>query len=122
MVLVDTSVWIEFLRKGNSLLEDLLEQGEASTHPLVLGELSIGNIQNRKKFLSLLRDLSQVQECSHEEVLNFIEAHRIHGKGIGYFDAHILASSVLSGIPLWTLDRSLAKLAGALASRWSKRR
>ena len=122
MVLVDTSVWIDFLQKGNSLLEDLLNQGEVSTHPLVLGELSIGNIQNRKKFLGLLGDLAQVQECSHEEVLGFIETRKIHGKGIGYFDAHILASSVLSDTPLWTLDKSLDKLAGALTSRWIESR
>lgn len=73
MVLVDTSVWIEFLQKGNSRLEALLEQGEVGIHVLILGELSIGNIQNRKQFLALLSDLPRAQECSHEEVLQFIE-------------------------------------------------
>jgi len=114
MVLVDTSVWIDFLRRGNSDLESLLDQGKVSLHPLVFGELSIGNIENRKKFLRLLSDLPQVQECSHGEVLGFVEAHQIFGKGIGYFDAHILASSVLADTPLWTLDKRLAGLAEAL--------
>jgi len=114
MVLVDTSVWIEFLRDGNDRLEILLEDGEVATHALIVGELAIGNIKGRDGFLSLLRELPQVAECSHEEVLSFIEANRIYGKGIGYFDAHILASAVLTATPLWTLDKNLAKLTKTL--------
>jgi len=118
MVLVDTSVWIEFLRKGNSRLEALLEEGEVWTHVLILGELSVGNIQGRKHFLSLLRDLPRTKECSHEEVFHFIENKNIQGKGIGYFDVHLLAASLLSTIPLWTLDKRLAKLSDSLNCCW----
>ena len=118
MVIVDTSVWIDFLRQGNNLLEDLLNEGEVSTHDLVIGELHVGNIAKRKQFLSLLNNLPKIGECSHEEVLYLIEKHKLHGKGIGYSDSQILCSSVVYDTPLWTLDKRLDKIAKAPTSRW----
>lgn len=118
MVLVDTSVWIEFLRRGNDKLKELLEIGEVVTHSLVVGELHVGNIARRSEFLCLLADLPKIGECTHEEVLYFIETHKLHGIGIGYFDVHILCSAVMHNTPLWTLDKRLAKEAEALTSRW----
>ena len=118
MVLVDTSVWIDFLRQGNQLLEDLLNDGEVATHPLVIGELHVGNIARRKEFLSLLDNLPKVGECSHEEALILIEKRKLYTKGIGYFDAQILCSSIVHEIPLWTLAKKLDKVAKALTSRW----
>ena len=118
MVLVDTSVWIDFLRQGNEQLGKLLEDGEVMTHALVIGELTVGNISKRKHFLSLIRDLPRIGECTHEEVMYFIEKQKLYGVGIGYFDAHILCSAVLHVTPLWTLDQRLAKQAEALTSRW----
>jgi len=118
MVLVDTSVWIDFLRQGNEALEKILNEGEVATHSLVIGELHVGNISKRKNFLALLEDLPKVGECSHEEVLFLIEKHKLYGKGIGYFDAHLLSSSIVNETPIWTLDKRLAKLADSLTSRW----
>jgi predicted nucleic acid-binding protein len=119
MVLVDTSVWIDFLRQGNERLKILLEDGEVATHPLVIGELHVGNISRRKQFLRLLEDLPRIEECSHSEVLYFIEERKLHGKGIGYFDAHILCSAIIYETPLWTLDKRLDNFARALTSQWS---
>jgi len=119
MILVDTSVWIEFLRKGNDQLSGLLKDGEVATHELVIGELRVGNISGRETFLSLLDELPRVDECSHEEAKYFIEKHKLFGRGIGYLDIHLLCSSVIWGAPLWTLDKRLAKEAEALTSRWT---
>ncbi|MBF0199646.1 MAG: PIN domain-containing protein [Planctomycetes bacterium] len=110
MVLVDTSVWIDFLREGSSKLEELLNEGGVSTHPLIIGELACGNIQDRKKFLSLLNDLPIIQESTHEEVLHFIEKHKSFGLGVGFFDLHILCSAIINNNSVWTLDRRLKKL------------
>jgi len=114
MILVDTSVWIDFLRRGNDQLRRHLEETEVLTHPLVIGELHVGNIENRKEFLSLIQNLPQVPESSHEEVRFFIEQQRLFGTGIGYADAHILSSAVMAKVPLWTLDKRLAHLAARL--------
>ena len=98
MFLVDTSVWIDFLRQGNQFLNDLLLDGEVFTHPLIYGELSVGNLSKRKQFLSMFSDLPSVPECSHEEVLFMIEKHELYGKGIGYIDAHLLCSTIIHDI------------------------
>jgi len=111
MILVDTSVWIDHLRSGNKLLANLLEENRVVTHPLVLGELSVGNISNRSAFLQLVRNLPVVSEASHEEVTVFIEKHRMWSKGVGYFDMHLLCSSLIDSIPLLTMDRRLSAIA-----------
>jgi len=117
MILVDTSVWIGFLREGDSLLSDLLNEGEVSTHPFVIGELRLGNISKRKNFLDLIESLPQCRQASNEEVTHLIESNKLYGKGIGYTDAHILASSIISKFPLWTLDKHLDVISKKLRSR-----
>lgn len=112
MILVDTSVWIDHLRSGNVALSAALEGGLVLTHPFVLGELACGNIANRSEVVALLRKLSVAPVATDEEVLAFIEMRSLMGRGIGYIDAHILASAALSGSArLWTLDRRLERLA-----------
>lgn len=111
MVLVDTSVWVTHFRFGNSRLKTLLKNGKVACHPFVVGELACGSLQNREEILSLLRMLPSATQAEHEEVLHFIESHRLMGLGLGYVDVHLLASSLLSGIPLWTEDQQLRKAA-----------
>jgi len=107
MVLVDTSVWVEHFRRGNIGLDVLLIEGQAVCHPFVVGELACGNLKNRFQILSLLSALPAALVAEHEEVMQFIETHHLMGKGLGYIDVHLLASAILTGIPLWTLDKRL---------------
>jgi predicted nucleic acid-binding protein len=109
-VLVDTSIWVSHLAKGNAELRALLERAEVLCHPLVIGELACGNMANRAEILSLLQELPQAQVAEHDEVLRFIEARR----GLGFIDAHLLASSVLTRAPLWTADRRLREAASEM--------
>ena len=111
MVLVDTSVWVAHLREGNTGLEALLSDGLAVCHPFIIGELACGNLKNRAAILSLLQTLPAAAQVEHEEVMLFIEKNRLMGKGLGYIDLHLLASAVLSNIPLWTLDKRLNGIA-----------
>ncbi len=115
MILVDTSVWIDHLRRGNHRLTALLDEAGAWTHPFVIGELACGNLKNRHELLMLLGNLPQVTVATDTEVLFYIEQHQLMGRGIGYIDTHLLAASALAGpIKLWTLDRRLATLADEL--------
>ena len=107
MVLVDTSVWVSHLRKGNPRLALLLNDGDVVCHPFIIGELSCGNLRNRFEILSLLHSLPIVGQAEHEEVLQFVENNDLMGRGLGYVDVHLLASAVLSGVSIWTLDRKL---------------
>lgn len=107
MVLVDTSVWVEHLRKGNIGLEPLLNEGHVLCHAFIIGELACGTLKNRSQILSLLNALPMSIHAEHDEVMRFIENHSLIGKGLGYIDVHLLASSILSGVKLWTFDQKL---------------
>lgn len=112
MVLVDTSVWIDHLRKGDAALRSALEAGQVLMHPFVLGELACGNLNNRADLLSLLRDLPPAPVATDAEVLGFIDRHRLMGRGIGYLDVHLLASATLAApARMWTRDKRLANVA-----------
>ncbi len=111
MVLVDTSVWISHLRDGDIRLATLLNDGQVTSHPFIIGELACGNLKNRSEILSLLQALPCAVQAEHHEILQFIENYKLMGKGLGYVDVHLLGSALLTGIPLWTLDKRLNKVA-----------
>jgi len=111
MVLVDTSIWVSHFRGGEARLKELLLKGRAVCHPFIVGELACGQLKNRKEILSLLEALPMAKIAEREEVLHFIEKHRLIGIGLGYVDVHLLASALLSGIPLWTKDKKLKEVA-----------
>jgi len=119
MILVDTSVWVDHLRRGKAGLEAPLSEGQVLCHPFIVGELACGKLKNRSEILALLRTLPAVRVADEEEVLLFIERHRLMGKGLGYIDAHLLTSSHLSHAPLWTVDKRLDHAAAVLGIRYS---
>ena len=111
MVLVDTSVWVSHLRKGSVGLEKLLNDAEVGCHPFIVGELACGNLKNRHEILTYLQSLPMTILAEDEEVLKFIETNHLMGKGLGYIDIHLIASAVLTDVPLWTFDKTLDKIA-----------
>jgi predicted nucleic acid-binding protein len=111
MVLVDTSVWVAHLRHGGVGLETLLTEGQVLCHPFIVGELACGNLRRRSEILTHLQALPQATPVKHEEVLQFIENHRLMGKGLRYMDLHLSASAILTLVSLWTLDKKLNDIA-----------
>ena len=114
MVLVDTSVWVDHFRRVNSALVELLEEGSVACHPLVIGELSCGNLHNRDEILGLLGALASAPVAEDDEALRFLEDEELHGCGVGWNDIHLLASARLMPCPLWTLDKALRPMAESL--------
>jgi len=114
MILADTSVWIEHLRKGSDQLAHYLNRGEVYCHSFIVGELACGNLRNRDEIIEMLNRLPSAQAAEHNEVLHLVTRHGLAGQGIGWIDAHLLASTLLAGCTLWTLDKALAKAARRL--------
>ena len=117
MVLADTSVWIRFLANKAPYadgLDDLLDRGEVSGHDLVYGELLIGDKGGRAKLLAAYSLMHQVAVVPHREVVTFVNARLLHGRGIGWIDVHLLASALVSDVRLWTADPRLAAVAREL--------
>jgi len=119
MILVDTSVWVRHFRMGDKRLEDLLQEGEVCCHPFVIGELACGNLKHRGTVLSLLQELPSTPLAENEEVLAFLESEKLFGRGLGWVDAHLLASAMLAESPIWTLDASLKRAAAQLKIDYS---
>jgi predicted nucleic acid-binding protein len=108
-VLVDTSVWIDHLRKANTPLVDLLRDNQVLIHSAVIGELACGNLPNRKELIASLLLLPRATEASFEETLRLIESSQLSGEGLGWVDVQLLAAAALSNARLLTRDKRLAR-------------
>ena len=112
MILVDTSVWVDHLRRGDAALVELLERSLVWCHPLVVGELACGLLRDRAKVLGALQKMPCAPVASHAEALVFLDRHALAGRGVGWVDVHLLASTALGGdARLWTCDKRLAAAA-----------
>jgi len=117
IVLVDTSVWIRFLSNRApyaARLEELLSRDEACGHDFVYGELLIGDVGGRQQLLTDYEQMHQAPVVPHADVVAFVRNRRIHGRGIGWINAHLLASSLVGRLKLWTTDPRLMALAKEL--------
>ena len=119
MILVDTAVWIGHWRSANALLQKVLDDEQVLLHPFVIGELACGQMKNRKEIIALLHALPQARKADDDEVLFFIERHRLMGRGLGLIDAHLLAAAHIESAKLWTTDKTLFALAGELHCAFS---
>jgi predicted nucleic acid-binding protein len=111
IVLADTSVWLDHWGRPNPLLAERLAQSQVVLHPFVFGEIALGATAPRAEVLQDLSKLHAPRVAQHREVLDLIERTPLWGCGIGWVDAHLLASTLLDHIRLWTLDRPLARVA-----------
>lgn len=115
MILVDTSVWVDHLLRGNKDLVRWLNHGQVLSHPFVVGELALGSLKQRAMVLEALRNLPCVTMATDAEVLGFISTHALDGVGIGYVDAHLLAAARLTaGTQVWSMDKRLQAAATPL--------
>lgn len=115
MILVDTSIWIDHLHRGNARLAAFLQHEPPATHPFVIGELACGHLRNRDEIFRLLQALPQLPKASDDEVLHLIEQHALMGRGLGLIDIHLLASCRIGRGLLWTNDKRLKAAASELS-------
>jgi predicted nucleic acid-binding protein len=121
VILVDTSVWIRFFSNQAPYvdrLDALLQRREVTGHELVYGELLIGDRGGRGKFLASYDKMHQASMISHREVVSFVRARNLHGRGLGWVDVHLLASAIVERSQLWTADNSFAAVARELGVAW----
>lgn len=112
--LIDTSVWIDHFNKPNSRLQDLVDSGSALCHPLIIGELACGRIQDRSRVLEFLSLLHQATIAMPEEVMAMIESLELYGRGLGWTDASLIASALLSRVYLYSHDKKIIAVSSEL--------
>jgi predicted nucleic acid-binding protein len=106
---------VDHLRSGYPVLTTLLNAGQVMGHHFVIGEIALGSLSQRGAILVAMHDLPIAMQASDSEVQAFIESRPLFGLGIGYIDAHLLASTRLTpGANLWTRDKRLHSIASRL--------
>ena len=83
-------------------------------HELVYGELLIGNRGGRAKLLAAYEQMHQAGMVPHRDVTRFVRDRRLHSRGAGWIDVHLLASAIVARLQLWTADAHLSALAKEL--------
>jgi predicted nucleic acid-binding protein len=119
-VLVDTSVWRRYFSGATSVrrLGALLdEDGAVLSHPFIIGEMVLGGLSGREE--RLFARLPVAAPVPHDEVLALVRGRQLARRGIGWVDAHLLASALASSAALWSVDAPLASAAGALGVRFA---
>jgi predicted nucleic acid-binding protein len=114
LILADSSVWADHLRHPSPDFQEHLRTDRVLMHPWVVGELALGNLARRSLLIAFLNSLPKAEEVQDAEVLEMIEAHKLHGAGIGWVDAHLVASARLTRVDLWTRDKRLFAVAQRL--------
>ena len=117
MILADTTIWIDFLAGRSSAvkLRSLLAANRVVCHPAVRGEIALGSIARRDEVLRLLSQLPRAPVIGDDEVFAMIETRQLSASGIGWIDAHLLASAMAGKHVIWTADKRLTKIAARLS-------
>lgn len=111
-ILVDTSVWVDYFRHGNSQLAEYLTRDRVRVHPLIIGEIACGTPPKRNSTLYALGQLRQSEAVGIQDCMVFIDAHQLYGYGCGLVDIMLLYSALQTqNVCLWTLDKRLHALA-----------
>ena len=114
MILVDTSVWVDFFNQHSKAaqLGSLLKTKKVKSHPWIIGELSLGNYGgSRPQVFFDLSNIKYLPVLDPFELIHFVDQYRLYGQGLSFIDVHLLCSSKLENIPIWTHDKALKKAA-----------
>ena len=114
-VLVDSSVWVGHFKRRNDHLVALLEDDAVICHPYVVAEIACGTPPRRKAIIGMLAELESAPVATHDELLAMLDTRQLYGRGCGFVDMGLLASSLLTETALiWTADKRLELLAAEL--------
>ncbi|PDT81683.1 type II toxin-antitoxin system VapC family toxin [Sinorhizobium sp. BJ1] len=118
MRLADTGIWIDHFRQADPQLIQTIENDLLLCHPAIVGELALGSLKNRMVTLGFLAVQREVIVATHDEVMSMINEYELYSMGIGYTDAHLLASTLIdSRAELWTRDKRLRRVAERACAR-----
>ena len=104
--LVDSSIWIDLFNEGRDAVIKVAKSPKSRVHAFIIGEIAIGNYGGRQYFLDALKTMEKLDIADDEDVLSLIRDNKLHSRGIGYIDCHLLASAYLRpNTFVWTRDK-----------------
>jgi predicted nucleic acid-binding protein len=113
MIVIDTSVWIEFLKQNPlyaSKVNEMLENREVLAVEFIFGELLQG-VKNKREKRIITDYWKSLPKCSQENVWieagNYSSENKLFSKGIGLIDCAIIVSARKHQAKIWSLDKKL---------------
>jgi predicted nucleic acid-binding protein len=110
MILANTSVWIDYFRKKEKTLAQLLYDDKIITCGIILLEIIPFLHKTSKECENLLRTLARVDVVLHEQGLDELITNRekliakgLHGIGIP--DLIIMQTATTFNLPIYTKDK-----------------
>ena len=121
-VLVDSSVWVGHFKQRSEHLVELLEQGLVTCHPYVVAEIACGTPPERSAIINMLADLESAPVATQDELLTMMNTRKLFGRGCGFVDMSLLASSLISEkLHIWTVDKRFELIASELGLAYKPR-
>lgn len=113
LVLIDTNMWVDHFQHVNSHVLALLDAGRVVMHPYIVAELALGGLHDRDMTLASLEFLPELPVAELHEVRQLVEIRKLYTRGVGFVDAHLIASLIIVQTPteLWTNDEALKGVA-----------
>lgn len=115
MVILDTSVWIEFFKGKEPYFKEvlgLIESRSVIALEPVFGELLQGALSNRERdyIMSFWMNLSKIEISDlFIKAGNLSYEEKLVSKGVRLIDAGIIYSTINYKNTLWTLDKKILK-------------
>lgn len=116
MILLDTSVWIEYLRQNRDYVDEvnlLLNSQFITTFEPVFAELLYGarSDKDKKLLMAFWNVLPKIEKSENMllEAADYANQKNFQNLGIGLFDALIIQAVVKHGLKLWTLDKKILR-------------
>ncbi len=113
MVILDTSIWIEFLKAKNpyfEIVKELIEKREVIALEVIFSELLQG-CKNDRELKVIIEYWKNLTKYSEEDLLlkaaNLSYASKFIDKGVGLIDSAIIYSAYKLGCKVWTMDKKI---------------
>ena len=119
LILIDTNIWVDHFRRANRYVLGLLDAGRVVMHPHIVAELALGGLHDRELTLASLELLPELPVAEFHEVRQLIEIRKLYTLGVGFVDAHLIASLIIVQTPteIWTNDGALKRAAESFGFR-----
>jgi predicted nucleic acid-binding protein len=119
LILIDTNIWVDHFQRANQHVLDLLDSGRVVMHPYIVAELALGGLHDRELTLASLELLPELPLAELNEVRQLIEIRKLYARGVGFVDAHLIASIIIVQTPteMWTNDEALKRAAESFGFR-----
>ncbi len=125
MIIVDTSIWISFLKKDDSDLHDILKnylrKDDVFTISPIFGELYQG-VRNKREREVLDIIWESLPKVNEKEL--FIRAgqlstkYKLYAQGVGLIDACLATACLENDFALWTLDKKLQRAYDSISNEF----